>query len=78
MALMAVARNVRIKIYFTENFYSVLFMSITRGVYVPTANNNNFKDKIIEVEHVIITIVALVMFVSVVQAKERDGRQLYF
>ena len=78
MALMAVARNVRIKIYFTENFCSVLFMSITRGVYVQTANNNNFKDKIIEVEHAIITIVALVMFVSVVQAKERDGRQLYF
>ena len=78
MALMTVARSVRIKIYFTGNFCSVLFMSITRGVYVQTANNNNFKDKVIEVEHVIITIVALVMFVSVVQAKERDGRQLYF
>ena len=43
-----------------------------------TANNNNFKDKVIEVEYAIITIVAFAMFVSVVQVKERDGRQLYF
>ena len=41
-------------------------MSITRGVYFQTANNNNFKDKIIEVEHAIITIVAFAMLVSVV------------
>ena len=47
-------------------------MSITRDVDVPTANNNNFKDKIIEVEHAIITIVAFAMFVSVVQSK-REG-----
>ena len=68
---MAVTRSVRIKICCTGNFCPVYFSCqyITKGIYVKTANNNNFKDTVIEVEHTIIAIVAFAMFVSVFQSK---------